>query len=234
MRIKTWFHEVFGSKGDFRAVYFWITVPLAILGIIVRFIPSLASHLPTLLLYLPASGFVLGFIVCVSTAFNRASARADAAEQQLRGLSIDLQSVTAGEYVSPEDIGGVKAHHYVVIALPLVVRNHDGGHDSSIELVSCTTNLRSTPCDRVFFETPTIYKNFPEQQSRHRAISAGDIRDLLVTAFFEFPISNTHLAATEVTGELELRDNRKISLTVPFSTSIIKNAVQVANRDPRS
>jgi hypothetical protein len=227
MRIRRWLYEVFIGAGAFRAAYFWILIVLWIIGaIIIRLTPwgatNWASHWPIWSVYLPAGGLLIGFVICNVAAFSRACDRADAAEQQLRGLSIDLRSAAAGEHVYPEDIGGAKAHHVIVIELQLVIRNHDGVSDSTVELVSCTTNLRSAPCDRMFFA-----HTISELDSLHRAISAGDIRPLQVTAVCDFPISKTHIPATEVTGVLELRDNRKMPLTVPFSTTIIKNPVQV-------
>lgn len=230
MKTKQMLHDTFGSKGNFRAVFFWITIPLTIIGIAARFIPRLAPHLPTLLnllVYLPVFGFALSFIICTFKAFSHAGDRADAAEQRLKNISVELESKSAGEYVYPKDIvGGVKAHHSVVITLTLIVRNHDGMSEGSIELVRCTTDLQTSPCERVGFETPVIYKGFTEHDSDHRAISAGDIRRLVVTAICDLPIAKTHIAATNVAGILTLMDNRKTPLAVTFSTPLIKNPVQ--------
>jgi hypothetical protein len=179
MLIKKWLHEVFGGKGDFRAVYFWITVPLTIIGLIIgliiRFIPGMAQHWLNYVLYAPFLGVLIGFIVCSFKAFSRATVRAEVAEQQLRGLglSIDVKSVTAGEHVYPKDMrSGVKAHHSVVIDLALAVRNHDGVNTSSIELVNCTTDLRSEPCDQLAFERG-IYNNIVEDEPGCRTIPRG-------------------------------------------------------------
>ena len=230
MTIKQMLHDTFGSKGNFRAVFFWITIPLTIIGIAARFIPRVAPHLPTLLallFYLPVFGFALSFIISTFKAFSHAGDRADAAEERLKNISVELVSESAGEYVYPKDIvGGVKAHHSIVITLTLVVRNHDGVSAGSIELVRCTTDLPTSPSTRVCFETPVIYKNVSEHDPDHRAISAGDIRRLVVTAICDLPIAKTHIAATNVGGLLTLIDNRKTPMSVTFSTSLIKNPVQ--------
>lgn len=231
MRTKQWLRQIFGSKGDFRAVYFLITVPLAIIGPIVGSILTMPPHWLTYLLYAPFLGVLIGFIVCSFTAFSRAHDRAEAAERRLSGLSIDVTSVTAGEYVYPKDIMAprVKAHHSVVIELALAVRNHDGENTCSIELLNCTTDLRSEPCDKLGFERG-IYNNIVEDEPGCRTIPNGVIRPLVVSVLYNLPISATHIAATKVTGVLELRDNRKTPLTVPFSSDLTKNPVQLINR----
>lgn len=222
-RIKQWLHEVFVGTGDFRAVYFWAaTVPLAI----IVFIPWMASHLPPYLPYVPAGGLLIGFIVCNFSAFSRASVRAEAAAQRLSGLSIDLTSVAAGEHVCPKDItaSGVEAHHSVVIDLTLAVRNHDGSNASSIELVTCTTNLQPEPCDEVYFRSD-LYNNIREHHRSYRSVPAGVIRQLGAVVVCHLPISETHISATKVTGVVELRDNRKTPFMVSFSSDLIKNPV---------
>jgi hypothetical protein len=53
------------------------------------------------------------------------------------------------------------------------------------------------------------------------------IRPLAVRVLYNLPISATHISATKVTGVLEVRDNRKTPLAIPFSSVLIKNPVQV-------
>jgi len=228
MRIERWSREVFLGAGTFRAVYFWaVTVPLAIIVLS----PRVASHLPTYLQYTPACGLLVGFVVCNIAAFDRVNARAEAAECRLKGLSIDLKSATAGEHVYPRDVasGRIKAHHSVVIELVLTVRNHDGGNASSIELVKCATDLQSGSCDDFVFQRD-IYNNVVEDDPTCRTIPSGAIRSLVVTVLHQLPISATHISAMRVNGELQLRDNRKTPLIVPFSSELAKNPIQHGDR----
>lgn len=224
IRPKKWFQEVFG--GGFRAAYFWTTTGLTLLGLVAGFLLGPRFRPALYIAALPLLAFLVGFIYSNVDAFSRAVARAESAENKLTGLSLEIESASAGEHIHiKDDLYDGPVHHHVVIDVRLMAVNRDGQNTSSIQLLACNNNLEHGQLDQLYF-VAEVHQTSLEKDPRTRVIANGAMRPLHVIAVYSFSPVEKYIEQTNVNGSLRLRDNRGTAFDVPFSASLIKNPIR--------
>ncbi len=208
MRIKAWFHDVFVEGGWFQRLYFWTMAPLAVLGGLAGRIPYLAAHLPLYIRFAPLCAFLVGLVVCNVTAYSRAVARAELAEEKLNGISVDLVGCEA-RLRTQDELARVS------IGLRLRARNHSD-MPCGLELVACTSDLRplQSECDDFGFDGKADATG--HRDSACKALNAGGIHTFTVRAYYNFADKNDVLSVDRLSGFLTLKDNREELKKVPF------------------
>jgi hypothetical protein len=108
-------------------------------------------------------------------------------------------------------------------ALTLKVRNGDGQNTSTVELVICFSDLGDPgECDRLGF-VQGVHEGILEDDELCRTITRGAIRHVVLRAICALPISDSFAPATELKGNLVLRDNRrKLLPPMPFVVDLEK------------
>jgi hypothetical protein len=143
-------------------------------------------------------------------------------QHRLQNLSVELVSAEAVEAFSQKDTFVGQPYHRVSIDLTLKVGNGDGQNTSTIEPVTCESNLRSDgKCDRMGFNDG-VYGNVVERDFLFRTIPPGTIRLVTLRVVYDLPMSDP-LPVTKLKGNLTLKDNRGTLLpSVSFSTDLRK------------
>ncbi len=156
------------------------------------------------------------------TETGQAEKKREVLQQRLQNLSVELVSAEAVEAFSQKDTFVGQPYHRVSIELTLKVGNGDGQNTSTIEPVSCTSDLRSDgKCDRMGF-TDDVYGNVVERDFQFRTIPPGITRLVTLRAAYDLPMSDP-LPVTKLKGDLTLRDNRGTLLpSISFSTDLRK------------